>query len=200
MNLYFYGMKLLLDNPKNIILKADELSKITNKKEREEYIKDHAFVNIKPTPLANIMIDIYYDINFQLSNEKFIEIGYYAQDGGSSRIPYYCGQQQYLKTTDDKCNVLRLIHTQTQDFRIIDRISFDCKLKTDFSFTPFVYFKYVYRIYGGKYYREIITPDGQCSHEQGDSFSYEGREITIMEIDHNAGIVSCGATGDLSST
>lgn len=188
----------ILGDQKNIVLKPAELDKITNKQEREKYVKENAFINIPATPAINIMIDIYYNPEVQLRSH--IDVDFYGA-GGSSHIPYYTANQKHLITTDDKFKILRLLDATYGGARAIDTIAFDCKgLKEDFSFWVRVYFKYEYQIRAGKYNRNFWFDDGQCTHEEGDNFFYDSREITVMDIDHEKGIVSCGATGDLSNT
>src|ERR1035437_8214686 len=130
-------MPALLDKPKNILLKKDDLLKLTDKEKREEYLKANTCLSITPTSIKNIMIDIIYDAELQLPHE--IAVNYYAKNRGSSHMHYNSALPQHYNSSDGKFKIFRLLDAGGDGFYnnpfIIDSISFDSKdLKMDFSF------------------------------------------------------------------
>ena len=193
-------MKSLIDKPREIILKKDVLATLTNEKDRDKYLRESTYIPIKLTGVKNIMIDIFY--NAADSFPDSLEINSYAQKGSHGSCPY---QKDSLRHNILNNNIahIRILDVSSNGFftGVMEGFAFDSEdLTQDFSFFVDIKFKYVYQVHAGRHYEELVTPDGQCNHEEGDSFpDAHGNEITVMEINHDTGIVLCSATGYLSS-
>lgn len=186
---------------RKIHLNASDLNGLNDfANKRIEFLKQSNCVKILPTRGINLMIDIQHRVGEYLPESFSIHL-LRQNDFGYSYLPVHWRTLKSDMSKDQLLTKFRILEIErNRSNYLVDRICFDShgQLENDVTLGIEVKYKYVYEIHAGRYRDVLFTDDGGCNHEEGDTFpDGKGNEITVMDIDHENGIVFCSATGFL---
>jgi hypothetical protein len=192
-------MKSLGKKDKIILKQRDRMIEQITRNERIDEVKKQ-LLKITPTRYNNIIWKMQWDNRFKLPSD--LTVYYFNEDLTSMRTsPKMTAFIEPEISTDGKIASYLIDEepsNELYDFKTLySYMGFDSNfIHEEFEFSVEVFLKYTYIIKAGKIQTEVSFKDGLLYHAEGDRFNIgEENLAVVMEINHEKGLVFCGAIG-----